>query len=341
MKKSLLLHHPVILIVVLLLSSSCSRNNWIKNEGEVFGTYYHLIYESPEGKNLNDEVMLALDSVNRALSTYDSTSVISRFNRSKKGIEVNNDHFRAVFTAACRITEITEGAFDMTVAPLVNAWGFGFSKRQNMTPALIDSLRMLVGMDNITIEGDSVLKSTSGIMLDASAIAKGYGVDVAAKVLERYGCKNYMVEIGGEITTKGMNPKNIPWRIGIDKPIDDPSASNREIQTVIQLSGKSMATSGNYRQFYIDKKTGKKYAHTIDPMSGEPVQHSLLSASIIADDCMTADAWATACMVMGLEKSLELLRQHPEVDGYFIHATQDGMEVSRTEGFEKYFSADD
>jgi thiamine biosynthesis lipoprotein len=335
MKKSLLLHLPVILIAVLL--SSCSRNNWVKNEGEVFGTYYHLVYESPQGQNLNDVVMLALDSVNRALSTYDSTSVISRFNRSKKGIEYTNAHFRKVFSAASRITDETNGAFDMTVAPLVNAWGFGFSQRQNITPSLIDSLRMLVGMDNITIKGDSLLKSMPGIMLDASAIAKGYGVDVAAKVLEQNGCKNYLVEIGGEITTKGMNQKNIPWRIGIDKPIDDPSASDRKIQMVVQLSGKSMATSGNYRQFYIDKKTGKKYAHTIDPLSGEPVQHSLLSATIIADDCMTADAYATACMVLGLEKSHDLLRQHPELDGCFIHATNDGMEVSWTEGFEKYF----
>ncbi|MGQ1890297.1 FAD:protein FMN transferase [Thermophagus sp. OGC60D27] len=333
--------HITLPIILVLMVVACSpREKWVKNQGSVFGTYYHLIYKSPQGKDLNKAVLAALDSVNSALSTYDTLSVISRFNRSKNGIIENNIHFNTVLSAGRTITKATDGAFDMTVAPLVNAWGFGFSKKQSITPTLIDSLLSLVGMQQVQIRGDSLIKKIPGLMIDASAIAKGYGVDMAAKVLEQHGCTNYLVEIGGEIFSKGRNQKNEPWRIGIDKPIDDPSASKREIQVVIKLSGKAMATSGNYRQFYIDEKTGRKYAHTIDPRSGMPVQHSLLSASVITDNCMTADAYATACMVLGLEKSLDLFCHHPDLEGYFIYDTPEGMKTATTPGFKKYMDGE-
>jgi thiamine biosynthesis lipoprotein len=322
----------------LLIFSSCtSESSWIKNQGEVFGTYYHIIYESPDGKDVHEEVILALDSVNKSLSTYNSTSVISRLNQSGSGAGTD-EHFRRVFRAAKEISRATNGAFDMTVAPMVNAWGFGFSNKLEMTPAVSDSLKQLVGMRYMELTNDSILKYRKGVMLDASAIAKGYGVDVAAKILERHGCKNFLVEIGGEIVSHGLNSRGQKWRVGIDKPIDDPTATDRELQFIIEISGKALATSGNYRQFYIDEKTGKKYAHTIDPVSGMPVDHSLLSASIIADDCMTADAWATACMVMGLENSIALMKKHPEMEGCFIYSSKDGIEVSWTEGFEKHFT---
>lgn len=324
---------------ILLMVVSCApKEKWIKNQGAVFGTYYHLVYESPGGKDLQAAVLQALDSVNHALSTYDSASVISRFNQSDKGIAVTNHHFKTVVEAAQAITKATDGAFDMTVAPLVNAWGFGFSKKQTITPHLLDSLTSLVGMQKVLLRGDSLIKLKPGLMIDASAIAKGYGVDIAAKVLEINGCANYLVEIGGEVYSKGHNPQSKPWRVGIDKPIDDPAASNRQIQTVVNLSGKALATSGNYRQFYIDENTGIKYAHTIDPRTGNPVNHSLLSASVIANDCMTADAYATACMVMGLEKSMELFSQHHELEGYFIYDTPQGMKTIHTPGFEKYLA---
>jgi thiamine biosynthesis lipoprotein len=323
---------------VSLIFGSCSSNtSWIKNQGEVFGTYFHIIYESPDGKDLHKEVILALDSVNKSLSTYDSTSVISQLNKSETGAKTDS-HFRKVFHAAKEINQASNGAFDMTVAPMVNAWGFGFSHKLEMTPAVIDSLKQLIGMDYLELTDGMILKNRNGVMLDASAIAKGYGVDVAATTLARLGCENFLVEIGGEIVCRGLNSRGQKWRVGIDKPVDDPIASNRELQFIIELSDKALATSGNYRQFYIDEKTGKKYAHTIDPVSGMPVDHSLLSASIIADDCMTADAWATACMVMGLEESLALMKKHPEMEGCFIYSTKEGMEVSWTEGFEKHFT---
>lgn len=326
-----------IVATTLIFSSCTSESSWKKNQGQVFGTYFQIIYESPDGKDLHQEVIQALDSVNKSLSTYDSTSVISRLNQSDSGVPTD-DHFRRVFLAAKEINQASGGAFDMTVAPMVNAWGFGFSNKKEITPAVIDSLKQLIGMNYLELTTDSILKDRKEVMLDASAIAKGYGVDVAAQTLARHGCDNFLVEIGGEIVCQGLNSRGQKWRVGIDKPVDDPVASNRELQFIIEISDKALATSGNYRQFYIDEKTGKKYAHTINPLSGMPVDHSLLSASIIADDCMTADAWATACMTMGLEKSLALMKKHPEMEGCFIYSTKDGMEVSWTEGFEKHFT---
>ncbi|MFO7999669.1 MAG: FAD:protein FMN transferase, partial [Marinilabilia sp.] len=305
-----------LLLSVTLLFACKSGSEWQKNQGEIFGTTYHLVYECPDGKDLHQKVKEALDSVNRSLSTYDSSSVISQFNRSSGGT-ITDQHFRDVFRTAKETTEATDGAFDMTVAPLVNAWGFGFSNKKEMDQPTIDSLKALVGMQYVKMKGDSVLKHQPEIMLDASAIAKGHGSDVAAAVLERHNCKNYMVEIGGEVTTRGKNPSNGPWRIGIDRPVDNPAPSYRELELIVELSGQALATSGNYRQFYIDEKDGKKYSHTIDPKTGRPVDHNLLSATVIAPNCMLADAYATAFMVMGLEKSFELIKKHPELEGCF------------------------
>jgi thiamine biosynthesis lipoprotein len=329
--------HAISLLFLTALFSSCTENPaWIKNQGAIFGTTYHLVYESPNGKDLHPQVLLSLDSVNRSLSTYDPASVISRFNTSEKGVPTD-DFFNTVFGAAKVVTEASNGAFDMTVAPLVNAWGFGFTNKQIMTPERIDSLRNLVGMQYVHLKKDSVVRSRPGVMLDASAIAKGFGVDVAAATLSRMGCTNYMVEIGGEVIASGHNPKNKKWRIGIDKPIPDPRAVDRQLQLILEVSGRAVATSGNYRQFYIDE-TGTKLAHTIDPATGRPVQHSLLSATILAKDCMHADAYATACMVLGLEKSIQLLNKHPEMEACFIFDTQEGTKVSWTDGFDKYIT---
>ena len=264
--------------------------------------------------------------------------MISKFNQSPHGA-IMDFHFQKVFETAQTISENTHGAFDMTVAPLVNAWGFGFTKREKLSPQKTDSLKALIGMEHVKMKGDSVVKSRPGIMLDASAIAKGHGSDVVAALLDRAGCQHYMVEIGGEVVTKGQNPRQGDWRIGIDRPIDDPTGTKRELELIVELSGESLATSGNYRQFYIDEETGKKFSHTIDPDTGRPVEHSLLSASVVAPSCMIADAYATAFMVMGYEKSLELIKKHPRLEGCFIYDTKDGMKVKWTKGFEKWVAA--
>lgn len=321
-------------VVLALIMGSCTANNnpYIFNEGRIFGTYYHIVYDSGAGDK-HDAIKELLASFNSSLSTYDSNSTISRFNRGMQNV-VADPFFKRVLETAAVVSENTNGAFDMTVAPLVNAWGFGFRKMDQVTPQLIDSLIQFVGMQNVAIENGLVIAKRVGVMLDASAIAKGYGVDVVAALLKECGIKNYMVEIGGEVVTAGVNPKGAHWRVGIDKPVDDPLVVNRELQLIIQISGKALATSGNYRNFY--EKNGKKYAHTIDPRTGYPVQHSLLSASIVANDCMTADAYATACMVMGLDESMALIESLTGIEGCFIYQTDSIMSVEYTSGFGQY-----
>lgn len=322
------------IIIFLLISLSCQQkpSGYIYNEGRVFGTFYHFTYDDAVGDKHN-EITALLESFNRSLSTYDTSSTISRFNKGELNV-VADPFFTKVFNSAIVISEKTYGAFDMTVAPLVNVWGFGFKKMDAVTPQLIDSLKQFVGMQFLSIENGVLVSKKPGIMLDASAIAKGYGVDVVAAFLKSQGIKNFMVEIGGEIVTSGVNPKGNLWRIGIDKPIDDPSVQNRELQMIIQLSGKALATSGNYRNFY--EKDGKKYAHTIDPRTGYPVQHSLLSATIVAADCMTADAYATACMVLGLDESMALIESLPNIEACFIYQGHSALNVTYTSGFGQF-----
>ncbi len=323
---------------ILLLSCQNTKKNtsdYYKIKGQVFGTFYSIIYESVEGKDsLNVEVLNELDKVNNSLSPYVKSSTISKFNYSDSGSEIDS-MMAIVIKEAFNVYKNSDGAFDITVAPLVNAWGFGFKNKDSISGVLIDSLLLNIGMDKIHLEGSFLSKTRPGIMLDASSIAKGFGVDVAANYLESQGVKNYLVDIGGEIRAKGVNNEGVDWTIGIDKPIDDKAAINRELEAILSFNEGGLATSGNYRNFYY--KNGKKYAHTIDPHSGYPVQHSLLSASIVADDCMVADAYATACMVMGVEKSMQIIDGIPGLEGYFIYADKDGdNKVIYTPGFKKY-----
>ena len=219
---------------------------------------------------------------------------------------------------------------------MVNAWGFGFKKGVPVDSIAIDSLRSLVGYKNVSLVDGKVIKQNPGTMLDCSAIAKGYGCDVVASMFDRHGIENYMVEIGGEVVAKGRNANGNKWSIGINKPIDDPLASNKELFGIVKLDGKGMATSGNYRNFRYEN--GKKVAHTIDPRTGYPVEHSLLSATVIADDCATADAYATSFMVMGLEKAMEICSKEKSIDAYFIYAGEDGtLKTAETEGMKRFY----
>ena len=186
----------------------------------------------------------------------------------------------------------------------------------------IDSLRQIVGYQKVALKDGKIVKQDPRINLDCSGVAKGYGSDCVANLLRRHGIENFMVEIGGEVVTSGINPDRVPWRIGVTKPVDDPTLQGGELQTVLNVTDKAMATSGNYRNFYY--KGGKKYAHTIDPKTGYPVQHNILSSTVVADNCATADAYATAFMVMGLEKAKAILDKHPELMVYFIYSDKDG-----------------
>ena len=326
------LHIFISLSFVLILSSCLEQSKkFFNNEGLTFGTSYHIIYEND--KDVHDAIRVKMNEFNLSLSTYDSVSVISKINRNE---EVTPDnYFLTVFNKAVEISDKTNGAFDITVAPLVNAWGFGFSKRDSISPEIVDSLLQFVGMDKVKLSDGKVVKTAPGVMLDASAIAKGYGVDVVADYLESLGMGNYLVEIGGEIRARGHNRRGIPWRVGIDKPIDDPKVLHRELQEIIEITKGALASSGNYRNFYI--KNGKKYAHTINPKTGYPIQHELLSVSVIAADCMTADAYATAFMVLGMDKAKEIVDKTPKLEAYFICRAEDSdtLKVLYTNGFGK------
>lgn len=320
-KKSKYLKLGILTFVVVALVLIVSRQRstpFQKNSGFVFGTVYNITYQSD--KDLQPEIEAELKKVDAALSTFNPGSVISRVNRNEK-VKVDS-MFSEVFTLAERISAETGGAFDITVAPMVNAWGFGFKSGKMPGESQIDSLRAIVGFHKVKLANGVVVKQNPATMLDCSAIAKGYGCDVVARFLSRLGIKNYMVEIGGEIVTCGVNNERMPWKIGVTKPTDDSLNVNQELQTVLNVTNKAMATSGNYRNFYY--RNGKKYAHTIDPKTGRPVQHNILSATVIADNCATADAYATSFMVLGLDKARKVLDRHPELMAYFIYSDRNG-----------------
>ncbi len=305
-----------------------------KNSGMVFGTIYQLTYQHPE--DLQAEVEAELARFDGSLSTFNDTSTITRINRGER--LVPDSLFTTVFRRAEEISRETQGAFDITVAPLVNAWGFGFKKGRFPDSLMVDSLRQFVGYEKVLLDSlGRVVKQDARTMLDCSAIAKGYAVDVIADLLQRRGVKNLMVAIGGEVVVRGHNEQGHPWRIGINRPVDDSLSVNQELQMVLQITGVGVATSGNYRNFYY--RGGKKYAHTIDPTTGYPVQHQILSSTVIAPDCLTADAYATSFMVMGLEKAKQCVAAHPELDACFIYADSIGaLKTFLTPGMEQYLS---
>ena len=320
----------VILIVgtVLILRKQAPYQT---NEGMVFGTIYKITYQSKE--NLKPEIEAALQKVDNSLSPFNKQSVITHVNNNEN-MEVDS-LFTQVFQLSKEISEETHGAFDITVAPLVNAWGFGFKNATNVTDAVIDSLQEFVGIDKIDLVNGRIVKKDPRVILDCSAIAKGYGVDCVARLLDSKGVKNYMIDIGGELVMKGKNPKMETWRIGINKPIDDSLSVNQELQTVLEITDVGLATSGNYRNFYY--KDGKKYAHTIDPRTGYPIQHNILSSTVVAKDCATADAYATSFMVLGLDSAKTICNAHPELDAYFIYTKEDGStDIYFTEGMKRY-----
>ena len=309
----------VLLIVGTVLIIRHERNiPYQKSTDKVFGTFYHATYQCDS--DLTASINAELAKVDASLSPFNKQSVITAVNQNQD-VKLN-DMFLDVYQLAMNISKETDGAFDITVAPLVNAWGFGFKNGIEPTKEQVDSLMQIVGYKKVTLEGGKIRKTDDRIMLDCSAIAKGYGTDVVARLLRSRGVKNFMVEIGGEIVTSGVNPDRKPWRVGISKPIDDPTGTSNGVQNIVNMTDKAMATSGNYRNFYY--KGGKKYAHTIDPKTGYPVQHSILSATVFAKSCAVADAYATSFMVMGLEKAQQLLEQHPELMAYLIYNDKDG-----------------
>ena len=302
-----------------------------KLEGSVFHTIYHITYQGE--RDYHDEIKQLFKEFDGSLSMFNDTSIITRMNNCDTSV-VANRYFRHVFTKAMEVSEATGGAFDITVAPLVNLWGFGFKNSDNVSQAAIDSILQFVGYKTVHLDEEGHLhKEDPRTIMDASSIAKGYMSDVVADFLREQGVENYMVEIGGEVALNGVNPKGSRWSIGINKPTDDSTQVNSELQDILYMSEGGVATSGNYRNFYY--KDGKKYAHTIDPHTGYPIQQDILSSTVIARDCMTADAYATAFMVLGKEKAMEVLAKDTTLMAYFI---VDAPDADGNGGYEIVYS---
>ena len=331
-KKSFLWLAFLILATIWILARRNQKTDFNTASGFVFGTVYKITYQCKDDRN--PEIEAELKRFDQSLSPFNDSSVISRVNRNEE--LVTDSFFQTCFNRSMEISRETEGAFDITVAPLANAWGFGFKKGTFPDSLMIDSLLQFTGYEKVKLENGKVIKQDPRTMLSCSAVAKGYSVDVVAHLLDRKGIKNYMVDIGGEVVVKGKNATGDLWRIGINKPYDDSLAVKQDIQTILNLTDVGMATSGNYRNYYY--KDGKKYAHTIDPRTGYPVQHSILSSTVVAEDCMTADALATSFMVMGLEEAEKFCKANPMIDAYFIYSGENGeFKTYYTDGMKRYF----
>lgn len=288
--------------------------------GTTMGTIgYSVKYYSESGVDYSAAVDSLLEVWNQSLSTYIPESEISRFNNGSDCFEFESEYFLPVLKASKVVFENSDGAFDPTVGPLVNAWGFGPEKSMAPDSSRISELMQLVGFDKISFDEQRVCKSNPGIKLDFSAIAKGYAVDVVADFLESKGIHDLLVEIGGELICKGTKPDQQPWRTAIEDPTV--GQYERKVLEIVQMKNQAVATSGNYRNYYV--VDGVKYVHTIDPSTGYPVVHTLLSASVFADNCMLADAYATAFMVLGVQKSIEVLNQNPGIDAYLVYSGHD------------------
>jgi FAD:protein FMN transferase len=328
------------LLFLLIWVSSCklsSEGEYYSIQGFTQGTTYRITYQHPTFSDLQGEIDSLLRCFDKSLSSYDSTSIISAINRNDPGIKTDS-MFRTVFRESRRVYQVTGGAFDITLAPLINAWGFGPGQQQDLDSALVDSLLRYVGMDKVSLVGDQVEKTDPNVKLNVNAIAQGYSADVVSFYLEELGCRNYMVEIGGEIRTRGVNNKGNFWRIGVDRPEMGNMIPGKQLQVIVSMHNRSLATSGNYRKYY--EKDGVMITHSIDPATGFPKTSSLLSVSILTDECMTADAYATACMVMGLEKAKKFVENQKGVDAFFIYGDAFGnYQTWYTDGLKKYIES--
>lgn len=331
------MRYLVIAFFTLFLLSSCQRSSkLIENEsvGYAQGTTYQIKYLSAQPASYQQEFDSIFSAIDRSMSTYQETSVISRLNRGDSDVVVD-EYFSQVFSRSLEVAEETDGYFDPSVGPLVRIWGFGETKpRPSDVRLQVDSVLQYTGYADLGLLGNRVMMP-DGFEIDFNAIAQGYTVDVLAKFLEKQGVENYMVEVGGEVRTDGLNSKGKAWVIGIDKPADEIDEEDR-FQVIVALNNRSLATSGNYRKFWVDQETGLRYAHTIDPHSGMPARNTLLSVSVLAPNCMDADAYATAFMAMGLEKAWEFVNNKAVLEAYFVSAAEDeGWRVRMTDGFKE------
>jgi thiamine biosynthesis lipoprotein len=317
-----------------LIFSSCKKDKtYYHTSGEVFKTGFDIKYKY--NRALDEEIKDCFDKFNLSLNPFNRESIIYKVNNNE--LTEDDDWFITVFNKAMEVSEISGGTYDITCAPFINLWGFGFQKIDEVDNLqhTIDSLKEFVGYKKVRLENRKVIKDDPRLQLNASSIAKGYACDVIAKLLDSYSITDYLVSIGGEIHAKGKNKSRVCWRIEISKPIDDASGWIRERMEVVGLCDKSIATSGNYRNFY--EKDGKKYAHTINPLIGYPAESPILSASVIYKDCMTADAFATVFMTKDLDEATSIGDKIPDLDYLFIYADERGnLREMKSVNMDKY-----
>ncbi len=320
------------LVGLIIACESQPEYYLVKTSGPTQGTSYNISYIEKDGKDYSKAIDSILFVIDQSMSLWVQSSTIFKLNA---GDSVQLDqHFKNVLAASLAMSKKTDGAFDITIAPLVKAWGFGPEERIELDSAKVDSLLALVGYESLLFDG-TILTMPKGMQVDMNAIAQGYTVDVICAFLESKGIFNYLVEVGGEVRARGKNAAEQVWSVGVDKPNENLNPENR-FQVIVSLDSAALATSGNYRKFWVDENTGIKYAHTINPKTGYPVKSKLLSATVVAPDCMTADAWATACMVVGEEKAKEFIKANKELEAYFVFSDFEGnYQVWQSEGFAK------
>jgi len=306
------------------------KTQYYHHEGKVFGTYYNIRYAYTA--DLEDEIQKAFAEFDNSLSLFNPHSILSAVNANRD--TTTNEAFETMWREAEKVYALSEGAFDITVAPLVNYWGFGVKgkSQESRKSQEVDSILAFVGFDKVKLAEHKVVKSDPRIQIDGGAVAKGQACDMVANLLRERGCENYLVDIGGEVVAHGVNAKGEPWHVGITKPNINNEGVQEELQEILVVSDICMATSGNYRNYYYDGS--ERRSHTIDPRTGYPVQHSVLSATVCSSSCMRADALATACMVLG-DEAVEMIEKAGDAACYLIVAKGDSLQVLTSSNWQK------
>ncbi len=320
--------NSALLLLSVTIFTGCNKAEYRIIDGFTQGTTYHIAYSDDKGVALDSLVEAILKNIDLSLSVYNKESLITKINN---GEDLSVDTlFRNVFNRSYEIYKLSGGLFDVSAAPLFNIWGFGFKNKMNITQERVDSALQLTGMDKISIDESKVIRTIPNVTLNFNAIAQGYTADVIASEFEKLGIINYLIEVGGEIFCKGVNPKGKKWSVGIDRPVDGNMIQGEDLQDILLLSGGGLATSGNYRKFY--EEDGQKYSHTINPLTGYPAKESILSATVTAPDAMTADAYATWFMVAGVEKAIEIIENDPTIEGYLVYSQGEAVKVYKSTG---------
>lgn len=313
-------------VSAVLLVSCSQENSYIKNQGVAMGTTYNIVYQS--NIDLRDSILVRINSYDASMSVFNSESLVSRINRNET--DTIDQHFATIYTKAQEIHALSGGAFDITLRPLIRTWRFGGTTPDTISIAQYDStlakareVMTYCGIERTRIDGNRIVKSDPRTQFDANALAEGYGIDLIAAVLEEHGVENYMVELGGELHLRGVNPMQKPWRIGIDQP-NEGVLAERKNHHIIQATNCAISTSGSYRQYYY-RADSVRLAHTIDPRTCAPAQHGMLSVTIIAPNTLTSDALSTACMVLGPDSARTMIDKLTDVEMFMIYKDGKGV----------------